>query len=286
MADSAATTPEDWASVAIKWSQKNLEPRCDVVLSEVFVATNFNTGDVFLDPEVKDRQYPELPGFMPGTADLVCILSNGRLLVADWKTGGGTGAREQLLSLGCGLRASPFLRKANGEVRDVTIAVLYSGPDSMPTATWGDVQCYEEEVSDDVLVAHARAMEFQLQDVGKRTEHVQGSHCTQLFCPHLAYCDAVLSDVWMACVEDDVGSKLPILGSVSVLTDSPKTDEEAGLVMARIAAARRQMKYYEEGIRRYVDEGGRAVEGDWEYKHTNSGYRWVKARGNAGGERA
>lgn len=266
-----ADDPNDWARVAREWSQKHLEPRCVAIFSEVFVATNFRTGEVFLDPTVVDRQYPDLPGHLPGTADLVCVLRDGRLLVADWKTGGGTGAWEQLLSLAYGLSRSPFLRDASAKVRPVRVAALYHDPE------YGMRPC-EWEVSEEQLVAHAKAMEHQLADVGVRTEHVQGSHCTQLYCPHLAYCDAVFRDVEMAYMEDEVGKKLPVLNG-TVLTDEPATDEEAGIVMARIAAARRQMKYYEAGIRAYVDNGGRAVEGGFEYKKTPTGYRWVKRDG-------
>lgn len=266
-----ADDPNDWARVAREWSRKHLEPRCDVILSEVFVATNFLTGDVFLDPSVEDRAYPDLPGFLPGTADLVCILSDGTLLVADWKTGGGTGVWEQLLTLAFGLSRSAYLRNPDGSIRKVRVAALYHDPDNgMRPCEW--------EVTDSELVAHAKAMGFQIADVGVRTEHVQGSHCTQLYCPHLAYCDAVFRDVEAAYLEDKVGKRLPVL-SGPVLTDEPATDEEAGVVMARIAAARRQMKYYEAGIRAYVDNGGRAIDGAFEYKKTPTGYRWVKRDG-------
>lgn len=277
MADVAAQTPADWASVAIKWSQENLEPRCEQLYSEVFVATNFRTGEVFLDPEVVDRQYPEMPGFLPGTADLVAVLSDGRLLVADWKTGGGVGVREQLLTLAYGLHLSPALRTVAGDVRPVVCAALYVGfSDDGKTMVFP----HEWEVSEQELVAHAKAMEFQLADVGVRTEHVQGSHCTQLYCPHLAYCDAVFADVVQAYTEDEVGKKLPVASpGQAPLHDRFSTDDEAGLVMARVAAARRQLKYYEAAVREHVDNGGRAVEGDWEYKKTATGYRWVKRAG-------
>lgn len=289
MATKADSTPEDWARVAIEWSQRELEPRCDVILSEVFIATNFNTGDTFMDPEVEDRNYPELPGFLPGTCDLVCILSGpeGELLVADWKTGGGSGVWEQLMSLAYGLSRSPFLRKPDGSIRKVRIAALYAGQESMGG---GGILCIEKAVPDSELVSFAKAMAFQMANVGLVKEHVQGSHCTQLFCPHLAYCDAVMSDVAQAArqerpelfVERGMSKTVHLpnfTDNHTVLTDTPSSDEEAGLVMARIAAARRQMKYYEAGIREYVDNGGRAIDGDWEYKQTPTGYRWVKFRG-------
>lgn len=266
-----ASGPSDWKDVAIKWSQEHLEPRCETILSEVFVATNFITSEVFMDTSVEARGYPELPGFLPGTADLVCILTNGKLLVADWKTGGGTGAWEQLLTLAFGLSRSPWLRHADGSVRDVCVAVLYYDKDN------DEVHVNEWDVTTEELESHARAMAFQMSDIGVRTEHVQGSHCTQLYCPHLAYCDAVQADVLYASADE---MKLPVLQESPRLTDTPSSDEEAGVIMARIAAARRQMKYYEAGIKEYIARGGRAVDGQFEWKEVPRGsstcFRWVR----------
>lgn len=269
-----ASGPSDWKDVAIKWSQEHLEPRCETILSEVFVATNFQSLEVFMDPSVRDRGYPELPGYLPGTTDLVCILKDGKLLVADWKTGGGTGSWEQLLSLAFGLSRSPWLRHPDGSIRDVCVAVLYYDKDN------DEVHVNEWDVTNEELEAHARAMAFQMADIGVRTEHVQGSHCTQLYCPHLAYCDAVQSDVTFASTEEGLARELPVVYDRVQLTDKPNNDHEAGLIMARIAAARRQMKYYESGIKEYLANGGRAIDGQFEWKEVQWGsstcFRWVK----------
>jgi hypothetical protein len=272
----------NWMKLAQEWSRQHLEPRCLEIQSEVYVATNFTTGAIHTDASVRDRKYPEMPGFIPGTADLVCILADGSLLVADWKTGGATGADKQLLTLGYGLRKA--LPTAEGLPRPVRLAVLYAGPEG--------VLPYEWEVTDAELEAHAQAMAFQYEDIGKRNEPVLGSHCSQLYCHHLAYCSGVRevaeSAAWAAGPNEEKGHglrmeseakqalHLPVFQPRFDMTDAPSSDDEAGYVMARITAAKRQLKYYEEGIRRYCSDGGRAVDGDFEFKQTNSGFRWVK----------
>ncbi len=254
-----------WYDLAAQWSKDHLEPRCEQIASEVYVAYNFVTGDVHADPAVRDRKYPTLPGFVPGTADLVCILSDGKLYVADWKTGAGTGADKQLLTLACGLRKA--YPKPDGTLRDIVLAVLYAGAEGVHAVEWFPTQLE--------LDNHAQAMTYQLQDVGVRNDAVPGIHCSQLYCPHLAYCPGV-----MGIVEELAEGEQALLPATSLLkncsmTDNPISDEEAGYVMARITAAKRQSKYFEEAIRMYVTSGGRAIAGDMEFKQTNSGFRWV-----------
>ncbi len=258
----------DWAFKAYKWSEEHLEPRCETIHSEVYVAFNFATGEVHSDPEVSNRAYPSKPGFLPGTADIAAVLVDGGLLVADWKTGSGTGAVEQLLSLCLGLRE--IYRDRLGNYRPCTLAVLYAGPDGVHPVEWS--------VTEGDLLSHQHAMAFQLADVGIRNEPVVGIHCTQLYCNHLAYCPGVT-----AIVEDLSESPQSLLPATSLMkkytmTDQPISDEEAGYTMERITAARRQMKYYEECIRKYVVSGGRAVTGDFEFASTNSGFRWIKRK--------
>ncbi len=172
---------QDWVGKAIGWSIDQLEPRCSEIHSEVYVATNFSTGEVHYDSRVRDRGYPDMPGYTPGTADLVCILDDGAILVADWKTGGSAGADKQLLTLAYGLQAIHL--DAAGNRRTVRLAVLHAGSDGVLPNEWA--------VTDADLQSHADAMAFQLADVGVRTLPVLGSHCTQLYCPHLAYCPAI-----------------------------------------------------------------------------------------------
>ena len=275
---------KEWAAKAIVWVQRELEPRLEngfdsvpSMHSEVYVSVNFATGEVHTDESVRNRAYPTMPGFVPGTADLVCVLATGELLVADWKTGGGVGADKQLLSLAAGLRR--VYARPDGSIRPVRLALLYAGEAAYGSSGVGGVLPVEWAVTESDIVAHEHAMAFQLADVATRTEPVVGSHCTQLYCPHLAYCPGITS-----IVEDQSRGSEGLLSAERLLakmkmTDNPISDEEAGYTMERIAAARRQMKYLEAGVRKYIDEGGRALAGDFEFKSTNSGFRWVKKNG-------
>ncbi len=186
----------DWARKAIAWSKESLEPRCKSIHTEVYVASNFATDQVHHDNGVSNRKYPIKPGYLPGTADLACILHTGELYVADWKTGGSSGADKQLLTLAFGLRH--VYRRDDGGLREVVLAVLSANNDGVMPSEWA--------VTSDEIEAHADAMAFQLADVGVRNDPVPGAHCTQLYCPHLAYCPAIgavveqLGTEGMACV--------------------------------------------------------------------------------------
>ncbi len=259
-----------WADAAAAWSKEHLEPRCSEIHSEVYVAFNFATGEVHSDATVFNRKYPDKLGYLPGTADLVCVLHTGELYVADWKTGGGTGADKQLMSLALGLRSLPQFMVGTVSVRPVILSVLYAGPDGVHPHEWA--------VTEGDLLSHQHAMAFQLADVGIRNEPVVGIHCTQLYCNHLAYCPGITN-----IVEELSESPQALLPPSNLtkrfsMTDQPISDEEAGYTMERITAARRQMKYYEECIRKYVMSGGRALTGDFEFSQTNSGFRWVKRK--------
>ncbi len=262
-----------WVGMAVDWSKAILEPRCTEIHSEVYFGYNFDTGDVHTDPLVQDRKYPDKPGFLPGTADLVCVLATGELLVADWKTGSGQGADKQLLSLCCGARK--VYRNPDGSFRPVRLAVLYAGE-----AAHDGTGCVPSEwaVTDADIQAHEHGMAFQLADIGVRTEAVPGIHCTQMYCNHLAYCPAIRGSVVQAAGKL-VKPETLLKGARMELTDKPESDEHAGYIGAMIAAAKRQMEYYNNGLRTYADQGGHIVAGDMELKQTNSGFRWVK-KGN------
>ncbi len=176
---------QEWVVRAIDWFEEHLVPRCELIESEVYVATNFETGEVHSDRTVLNRNYPDKPGFLPGTTDLACVLRTGELWVADWKTGGSAGADKQLLTLAYGLR--PLYPREDGTLRDVILAVLHAGPDGVQVNEW--------EVSAQELQMHGQAMAFQLEDIGVRNDPVPGIHCSQLYCPHLAYCPGILDVV-------------------------------------------------------------------------------------------
>lgn len=260
--------PDEWARVAMAWSKENLEPRCLNISPEVYVGSNFTDCIVHHDETVRNRAYPKgMDNYMHGTADLVCVLQDGSLLVADWKTGGGSGADKQLLSLAWGIRYMPqFLR--GGVARDVRVSILYAGPHGVVSD--------ERAVGDIELEEHRRLMSIKIGGMGVDTDPVTGIHCTQLYCPHLAYCPGVTETVDDLSEHEQSLLRPEALLRKHSMTDNPISDEEAGYVMEKITAARRQMKYYEDCIRKYVTSGGKAVAGDYEFKSTNSGFRWVK----------
>lgn len=255
----------EWVKLAVAWSAEHLEPRCSEIESEVYVGFNFETGEHHVDSTVRDRQYPkDMPNFLPGTTDLVCVLRDESLLVADWKTGGGTGADKQLLSLALGLRNA--FRKADGSFRKVRLAILYVGDDGVHPVEW--------EVTDAELEAHRFAMALQLADIGVRKDAVPGIHCTQLYCPHLAYCPGIAGVV-------DASSEAPeaLLPATSLvrrhnIQESPRDEEHAGYIMERVTAAKRQMDFYEKRIRAWASDGNRVVAGDFEYSKGKDGFRW------------
>ena len=256
---------QGWVDLAVTWSKAHLEPRCQEVMSEVYVGFNFDTGESHSDVKVRDRQYPkDMPSFLPGTADLVCILGDGSLLVADWKTGGGTGADKQLMSLALGLR--DVFRTADGKLRPVRLAILYATEQGVHPVEW--------ECSDAELESHRQAMAFQLADVGVRTEPVPGIHCTQLYCNHLAYCPGIAATV-------DGAAEAPqgLLPAASLvrrydIQEAPSGAEHAGSIMERVTAAKRQMDFYEKRVRKYVLDGGHCIAGDFEYSQKADGFRW------------
>lgn len=265
VADGAKTSDvASWVVLAIGWSKQHLEPRCQKIESEVYVAYNFTAGTVHVDDTVRDRKYPKLPGYLPGTTDLVCVLHDGSLLVADWKTGGGTGADKQLLTLSLGLR-QVYLRE-DGTVRPVRLAVLYVGDDGVHLVEW--------EATEQDLELHRQAMQFQLADVGVRNEAVPGIHCTQLYCNHLAYCPGI-----SATVETAAESPEGLLPEKSLvrkydISTAPTNSKHAGAIMERVTAAKRQMDFYEKRIRKYCDDGGKCIAGDFEFSKGKDGFRW------------
>ena len=259
-----------WLVMAIDWSKRHLEPRCSNIQSEVYSAYNFARNTVHYDPTVRDRKYPPIIDHMPGTADLVCLLRTGELLIADWKTGGGTGAREQLMSLALGIRLMPEYNLPNMGHPPILLSILYVTDDGVHPVEWA--------VTDEELEAHRVAMQFQLEGVGTRIEPVPGIHCTQLYCNHLAYCPGI-----SATVESAAESPQGLLPPASLvrkydISEAPQDSLHAGAIMERVTAAKRQMDFYEKRIRSYCDSGGRCVAGDFEFSKKADGFRWRAKR--------
>lgn len=255
----------DWMCLAIGWSKQHLEPRCQVIMSEVYVGFNFETGESHTDVTVRDRKYPkDMPNFLPGTADLVCLLRDGSLLVADWKTGGGTGADKQLMSLALGLR--DVFRLPDGSLRPVKLAILYATEQGVHPVEW--------DATEGDLLSHKHAMAFQLADIGVRRDPVPGIHCTQLYCNHLAYCPGV-----SATVESAAEAPQGLLPAASLvrkynIQESPTGAEHAGSIMERVTAGKRQLEFYEKRIQKYLADGGKVIAGDFEYSKKADGHRW------------
>lgn len=266
---------------------QTLAPRCDTIMSEVAISINWSEHKAEILHNVKERNYPVRDGWQNGTADLVCILKDGTLLVADWKTGGTDGATEQLLSLACGFSLCLTEPGEGGEgsqrdkVRKVKIACL--------KVTEEGVDPDERPASAEQLENHWLAMEMAWADREKKNAANPGIHCTQLYCPHLAYCSAVTGLVEDAAKNDDdqmiQSGREPLLPAKDLvrkyrMTDKPRSDDEAGYVMSRVAAARRQQKYYESCMKEYIANGGRVTAGSYEWRETGNGFRWGRIRGS------
>ncbi len=267
-----------WMEHATVYLQSVLLPRCESFMTEVAVGINWVTNEAEVFPEAKNRNYPDRPGWQFGTADIVAVLKTGELLVADWKTGGNDGATEQLLSLASGFRiAMPtMLGPPDGTSlfhRPIRILCLQVNEHGV----WP----HEDSVTDAQMEAHWDAMRFQWEDVGKRNDPVPGIHCTALYCPHLAYCPAITGIVEESALvppkEASGMAPLVTLHRKHKMTDKPTSNEGAGFVMARITAAKRQMKYWEESLKDYVTKsGGKVTQGLYEWGPGNNGWRWRK----------
>jgi hypothetical protein len=256
--------------------------RSKSVQSEVAIGINWEEGKAEILEGVSDRNYPNRPGWQNGTADIAAILSDDSLLVADWKTGGTEGAEEQLLSLACGLQKilqRRFEYVAMGEScvgyepRKVRIACVQVNEEGV----WP----HERDVPQAELDQHWDAMRFQWEDIGRRNDPVTGIHCVTLYCPHLGYCNAISDGVRQLAQEAappySAAGGPPMAPSIKNYTDTPASDREAGETMAMISAARRQAKYTEAGLKKYIESGGRVTLDGYEWAEGNNGFRWRKA---------
>jgi len=261
---------------AMEYVQQVLAPRSAHIQSEVCVGINWSTGEAEVFEDVKGRNYPDKPGWCFGTADILCFLKDGSLLVLDWKTGGTEGAQEQLLSLAAAFRkAIPIMGDDGSEsLREVRISCAKLYPDH--------IEPEERYVSESELETHIDAMRFASESVLDTSNRPNpGIHCTQLYCPHLAYCTAVTGIIDTQATED--GSKQPPLLAPEALlrgyrmTDRPTSPEEAGYVMARCSAAKRQIDYYTSAMKKYCSDGGKVYCGTYEWKERGKqGFRWGK----------
>ncbi len=243
----------------------DLNARCEYLRSELAFAVDWECRVATGLPSVANRNYPDIQGCQYGTADLVGRLKTGDLYVADWKTGGTDGAEEQLLSLACAAR---WAHRFTGPVTISCLQVNEHG-------VWPK----ERSVSNEELDAHADAMRFQWEDIGKRNDPIPGVHCTTLYCPHLAYCSAITEAVVQSAeTSQDRKAEEPLVNFQSGhrLTDKPASDAEAGHVISIAKAAKRQIDYWELAMKQYIKNGGRVTAGQYEWGPGGNGYRWRK----------
>lgn len=266
---------------AVEYFQTVLLPRCDVVHSEVAIGIDWVSGDTRFLGRISHRDYPkddDANRFMWGTADLVCLLKDGSLLVADWKTGGTDSAKEQLLSLACGLRHT-FTGtdgKEGNWFRRVRISCLFVDENGC----WPD----EQEVSEEELNNHWQAMKMQWEDIGVRNEEVPGIHCSTLYCPHLAHCPAIAERIQsLAVAERSKATALVSPERLMVkhhieLLETPGTDDEAGSLIETCTSSDRMIKYLKETMKERVKNGGRVTSGQYEWLDKGNGFRWHKMK--------
>lgn len=264
-------------SHAFKFLDEDLLPRCSRIQSEVAVAVNWTTGERRLLPGIQHRDYPDLGhGWQYGTADIVAVLHDGSLLVADWKTGGTDGAEEQLLTLAVVLQRlfTESFRKTSEHtvqlfrrIRIACIAVNEHG-----------VFPKEREVDIQELNNHADAMCFAWEDIGRVRKPIPGSHCTVLYCPHLAFCSAIHNIVRDCSSGPEAGGQplVPPEALMRKVTDKPRTDQDYGEQIALVSAAKRQINYIIENAKAHVNDGGKVVTGQFEWKDRGNGFRWGK----------
>lgn len=271
--ETLATMAKEWVDTKLrprltKAAPVEVSPVTPYIMTEQAVAVNWVTGDAKLI-EVVDRDYPDMPGYQMGTADLVCWLDDRTIMVLDWKTGGTEAAEAQLLSLGYG-----FKKALNATKLIINCFQLGFDETGVPF-----LYPHEREVSDDEIEEHRTAMQFQWEDIEKANRPRIGIHCTTLYCNHLAYCKGINSVVESLARDAGKGSA-PMVAQNGVfdLTDKPCSDAEAGYVMERLSAADRQIKYLKDGMKEYVAKGGRVISGDWEWSEGNNGFRWRKIK--------
>lgn len=220
----------------------------DSVQTEVAFGYSFDTKEV-VTYDVVDRQYPD-DGLLHGTADIVGSTKDGRVYVADWKTGSTDGSHEQLMTL-----AALYNRLLGLKGAVMSCISVFFG-DNGPVAyadTW--------EATSEELESHLNMCAVAWYSRNDTNPPVPGIHCTKLYCPHLANCSAVTEK---------------LLEDTTKLNARPLDDLDAGATMAMVSAGKRKLSYYETAVRKYLNEGGRAISGEFEYKETKAGFRWVR----------
>lgn len=246
--------------LAKKYLNDALIPRSEKLSGEVAMGLAIDSKSAHI-ANVEDREYPVDNTHIYGTADIIAVLTNGHVLVADWKNGSGEGVEQQLLTLA--YMASKTPEYGN---RPMRISALYITDDGV-IADEREVSGPELEGHIDAVIASLKASRLQQRP----SLPIVGVHCTQLYCPHLAYCSATAADLDMLASS---GGALPTPGMQ--WNDKPKSSDEAGYVATRLAAVKRSVKFFEGGIKEYVNSGNRAIWDGCEYADRGNGFRLGK----------
>lgn len=226
-----------------------------MIQSEVAFEVRLSTGNANAIKLDGSREYPYRDGHVYGTADVI-LTKGDESIVADWKTGGTDAAEAQLQSLGYAWRLSrqkPMAPDPQLQTWKVTDEGVWAIEYKYDFHHWSFMTVAYEDVLDK-----------------KNNTPVPGIHCTQLYCPHLAHCKAYDPAVVVMAQQE---GKAPV-----ELTESPKSDLEAGEVMALVTAIKRRVKYFENAMKAYSLKGGCIRVGDYEYSQKKDGFRWRKSK--------
>lgn len=251
-----------WLRNGRDWFDKLLAPRCQTIQTELVFGINFATGEAVSLSTVKNREYPQIEeyrDFLWGTADTVAILVGGPLLIADYKTGKGGGTEEQLLTLANA--AQRCMLTEDGTKRPVRISGVYVRD--------GKIVPEERAVLQSELDAHYDGMSFAVSSVGTRMEPVPGVHCTALYCPHLAHCPATHKAV------DELVPAQSLVKSFR-MTERPYNADHAGWMGERLQAAKRQLAYYTDTMKAYVNAGGIVRANGYIWDNSTGKFLWRK----------
>jgi hypothetical protein len=258
---------------AQQWWDQDFVPNHTDIQTEVAFRVNMDTleGEVVA---VVDREYGKEPNMFYGTADVVARDKSGALVIADWKTGSDYGAHGQLMSLGWA--ALDYSQNPNNGVDYASVVVGQSIMvlDGYPKAT---VQCVTKFTARrSELLGHIVEVKRQLFSGDKATPQ-PGIHCTQLYCPHLAYCPETIKAT-EALSEGPQGLIKPeaLLKKFSI-TSPPSSPEHAAYIMERISASKRQTQYMTDLMKEYVSRGGTVSAGGLTWGPGKDGFRWRKS---------
>ena len=220
------------------------------VQQECVYSINLQTREGAAWPLLKDRKYPEAPTHVVfSTADVVAV-REGELLVADFKTGEGEGVKEQLMTLALSIVCSK--QHGNAPPGKITLRAIYLKPEGFRTKDW------------DVTIADLFEHKDVLSNVIDDQSYRPGPHCSQLYCPHAAYCPAHREP------------RERLAGKEGFEWDEvPTSSEHAGKMASALKVIDRQSKYFKECLKVWHRQGNRIIDGDWELKDTDRGFRWV-----------